>query len=959
MKLKNLLFITLFVASNIYLTAQKSYNFGESHTQTEKELPKSKAPFQKGERVPKTHVPIVIEKIGDTDYLLNTGWELAESEKVIASTKSIFDSEFNTIDWYNATVPGTVLTTLVNQGVYPDPYWGLNNLIIPESLCRTDWWYRLAFDIPKEEVGKRTFLRLNGINYKAEIWINHQLIGKMAGAFSRGEFDITNALSKGKKNILAVRILPPNNPGIPQEQNSESHGGNGGVLCLDGSTFISSEGWDWVPGIRDRNIGLWQDVQLSFRNDISIIDPQVVTDLPLPDTSSAKVSIKLQLKNNSDKAQQANIRIKLENIDITKQVDLAGSETKHVVISPSEFPALNIRNPRLWWPNGYGKPELYLTDISVMQKGSLSDKQTIRFGVREFDYELSVNDNKDIRRVSFNPIEAYDDGKVVIDNLNKVEVEQNIWIPSLVANAPSKGITPSDNNATAPYIVVKVNGVPIFCKGGNWGMDDAMKRVSRERIEPYVRLHKEQGFTMIRNWTAESTEKVFYDLCDEYGILVFNDFGLSTENINLLPADSDLFLSNVKEIVHRFRNHASIVLWCPQNEGFPPKYIENGISEIIVKEDGTRHYIGNSRTLNSIKSGPWQYTQPINYYKMAKGFASEVGSPSVPTAESVRKMMAEEDLWPIGDVWFYHDWLKGKWGKESLIQSYEDGINNQFGVSNNVDEFCKKAQLINYESYRAIFEGWNSNLFDSSTGILLWMSHPAWPSMVWQTYSWDYETPGAYFGAKKACEPIHIQYNMLKEEVEVINTSLVSGTNFVAEAYIFDLNGKKLFEEKKKTNTTSNTRNAVMPLQSKVNLPECYFIRLNLKDNKGKIVSQNFYWMSSKTPRDFTPLNNLPVTVLNGSSKAKLENGAIKGSVRVQNKSDKTALGIKLNLRNADTGKAILPTYFDEGYFTLFSGESRVVEFECPVKEFNSNLKITAEGHNVNTQDLTNISWQK
>ena len=727
----------------------------------------------------------------------------------------------------------------------------------------------------------------------------------------------------------------------------------GGVLCLDGPTFISSEGWDWVPGIRDRNIGIWQDVLLSFRNDISIKDPQIITDLPLPDTLSAKVSMKLDLINNSNKPQLANLQLQLENINISKQVQLKANERKQVIISSDEFPQLDIKNPRLWWPNGYGNPELYSMDISVLQDNQLSDKKTIRFGVREFDYELSINDSdKHIRRVNFNPIDAYGDGEIVIDNLNKVEAEPNIWVPSFAKGTISKGFTEINDKSCAPYIVMKVNGQRIFCKGGNWGMDDAMKRVSRERIEPYIRLHKEQGFTMIRNWTAESTEKVFYDLCDEYGILVFNDFGLSTENINLLPADSDLFLDNVKEIVTRFRNHPSIALWCPQNEGFPPKYLEDGISNIIAKEDGTRHYIGNSRTLNSIKSGPWQYTQPVNYYKMAKGFASEVGSPSVPTAESVRKMMAEEDLWPIGDVWYYHDWLKGKWGKESLIQSYEDGINDQFGQSDNADEFCWKAQLINYESYRAIFEGWNSNLFNSSTGILLWMSHPAWPSMVWQTYSWDYETPGAYFGAKKACEPIHIQYNMEKGQVEIVNTSLTSDTKLVAEAYIFDLNGKKLFEQKEKVASTSNSVNVVMALKPKSNLPDCYFIRLKLKNQKGKAISENFYWMSSKSPRDFTSLNNLPETTVSGTVKTERINDTLKGAVTVVNKSNKTALALKLNLRDANTEKAILPTYFDEGYFTLLPGESKVVYFESSHLNTGKQTKVTIEGYNVKRQNI-------
>lgn len=955
MKKRNILGLCILLLSMGTMYGQKSYFFGERYPQPENELPKSKAPFQEAVRVPKKNEPAVLDKVNENAYLLHTGWELAESKQVMSAQGSLYEPGYNTSEWYNATVPGTVLTTLVNQGVYPDPYWGLNNLTIPETLCRRDWWYRIAFEIPKGKTGKKIFLRLNGINYRAEIWLNYKLVGEMKGAFTAGEFEVTPYIHQNNKNVLAVRIFPPNNPGIPQEQNSISHGGNGGLLCLDGPTFISSEGWDWMPGIRDRNIGIWQDVQLLFREDISIKDMQVLTDLPLPDTKSAEISINVDVVNHSAEAKAADIQIRIENINISKRVALQPHETKTVSIHPAEYPQLKIKNPRLWWPNGYGTPELYTMTASLMQGTTLSDVETVRFGIREFEYELSVDKEGQTKRILFNPLKSYAGKEVVIDNLNKKEVESGIWVPSIKSNAINvPGIEELPDDASNPYLILRVNGQRIFCKGGNWGMDDAMKRVSRERLEPYVRFHKEQGFTMIRNWTAESTEKVFYDLCDEYGILVFNDFGLSTENHNLLPADYNLFLNNVNEIVTRFRNHPSIAIWCPQNEGFPPAYIENGISKIISGVDGTRHYLGNSRTLNSVKSGPWQYRQPTHYYEMAKGFASEVGSPSLPTAESLRKMMAEEDLWPIGDVWYYHDWLMGKWGEESLIQSYEDGINHQFGKSSNVDEFARKAQLINYESYRAIFEGWNSKLFDSASGILLWMSHPAWPSMVWQTYTWDYETPGAYYGAKKGCEPVHVQYNLLTKEVEVINTSLQSLSGLRVIAQHVSLDGKIIRKANSRVNVEPNQRVAAMPFGNETEKEDCYFIRLQLK-NINKVISHNFYWMSDAAPRNFTPLNNIPEVSLTGDVVSRKENSMLKGTVKLKNNTDKVALALKLNVRNAETGEAVLPAYFDDGYFSLLPGEERTVGFECSLSERQPKLKLTVEGYNVQQQDISLI----
>ena len=236
-------------------------------------IPHSKYSFQTAKLKKKVIEPGELSPLSDWEYQLSKGWEMIEGYKVRAAEKSVVAQDLDTSEWYSATVPGTVLTTLVDQGVYPDPYWGLNNLLIPDTLCRMDWWYRNSFNIPRNKKGEKVKLILNGINYKAEIWFNRQLLGTMTGAFERGIFDITPWVDYDKKNLLAIRILPPNNPGIPHEANrKEGIGPNGGALCLDGPTFISSEGWDWIPGIRDRNMGIWQDVRVKFGNELEIVD---------------------------------------------------------------------------------------------------------------------------------------------------------------------------------------------------------------------------------------------------------------------------------------------------------------------------------------------------------------------------------------------------------------------------------------------------------------------------------------------------------------------------------------------------------------------------------------------------------------------------------------------------------------------------------------------------------------
>ena len=732
---KSFVSLALVLLFSSALNAQKphkqmlSTNFGLRSPQPEETLPASTVPVQFPQRVEKTPVQTVLLPVSDNVWEITSGWELCEGDKVMSD------------DWYNATVPGTVLRTLVDQGVYPDPYYGLNNLAIPEDLCRKDWWYRCSFELSEDMLSKETLeLLFNGINYKADIWLNGKKLGSIAGAFIRGRFDITDVASA--ENTLAVHIYPPANPGIPHEQSPRSGGGkNGGALCLDGPTFFCSEGWDWIPGVRDRNIGIWQDVQLVATGGISLGDTQVITDLPLPDTSYADLTVLTTLKNNTSSEQSVVLEGEIAGVTFTKEITLPADSETAVELASKDISQLRMSNPKLWMPNGYGEPNLYELVLKCYSDSQVSDVQKTRFGVRELSYELTVDaPSAKGLRIEQNPIADNHLG-VLLDHRMLRDTLGGLHIPSLAKGIDVKELNVIANDGMSPYLVIKVNGVRIFCRGGNWGMDDMMKNVSREHLEPYLVLHKEAGFNMIRNWTGASTSETLYELCDEYGMLVWNDFWLSTEGFNLDPLDEDLFMRNATDVVRRFRNHPSIAVWCPRNEGYATESLERRLSAMIQKEDPTRRYHPNSRQCNMRHSGPWHYYKDAGaYYRNdAHGFNSELGSPSVPTAASMRKMMPEADQWPISDTWHYHDLLNG-------LDEYVSAVDRLYGKAESLDDFCKKVQLINYDSYRAMFESWNSRLWGDASGVLLWMSHPAWPSVEWQTYSWDYETFGSFFG---------------------------------------------------------------------------------------------------------------------------------------------------------------------------------------------------------------------
>ncbi|GHV22902.1 glycosyl hydrolase [Bacteroidia bacterium] len=900
-------------------------------------LPKGNAPFQQAQRVPKVEVSSQLISVEGGEYILNDGWELIDGTSVIESGKSVFDQQLNTNNWYNATVPGTILTTLVNQGVYPDPYYGLNNLVIPDTLSRMDWWYRKSFGLTGLKDGEQMYLVFEGINYFAEIFLNGRKLGNMKGAFIRGEFDITGFVHRdGKENVLAVHIYPPSNPGIPHEQSIiAGQGLNGGMLSLDGPTFISSIGWDWIPGIRDRNTGIWQDVKLKIGGGVFIGDAMVITDLDLPDTTVARIKISVPVRNNTDKLVRGLLTAKVEKHVVRQSYSLLPNEEKTVVYDPKQFAELNIRNPRLWWPNGYGNQELYHLVLEVTSSNVISDTKEVRFGIREMSYELMVQtpEKKNIR-YEYSPVNTVNPGIPVFNYEKRAFFTKDNQLPTLNENADLSGLKEiAQDDPVGPFLVIKVNGVRIFCRGGNWGMDDGMKRVSRERLEPYFKLHKNANFNIIRNWTGESTEEVFYALCDEYGLLVWNDFWITTDD-TVEPNDFRLFIKNVKDVVRRFRNHPSIAVWCPRNEGFAPEGLSLMLSEMMAKEDPSRHYHGQSRFLNMGTSGPWGYFKdPSLYYtRNAKGFNTELGTFAIPTANTIRKFIAPEDQWPINDVWAYHD-------LHHTSQNFKDFMDavDRYGKPENMEDFSRKAQLVTYDAWRNILEAWNSRMWNNTSGLILWMSHPAWPSMIWQTYTYDYETPGSYFGAKKACEPLHVQKNLPDNDVVIINSTLNEYKSLAVTVKYVDVHGKILYRKEGKFNAGANTLTSCFDKLNPGNLPVLYLVRLELKDNKGHVLSINDYWEtngSDKSYEEFNKLSKVGVQVKAKELKDKIQ-------VELSNPSQTIVAGIKLNVVDKATGEIILPAYFSDGYINLLGREKRVLELAPAGKAF-SNYEVVA-----------------
>ncbi len=911
---------------------------GYSAPQDPASLPRSSVPPQQPHAKPVREGP-VLQQLSPQEWTLANGWQLIESPKLSATGADLSHAGYKTDGWYAATVPGTVLTTLIDRGVYPDPDYGLNNLAIPESLSRQNYWYRVEFDTP-QAANKRWNLTFEGINYAAEVWLNGKRVGNIVGAFVRGDFDVTPLLSPSGRNALAVLILPPPHPGIGHEQSIKAGAGeNGGAMCLDGPTFVCTEGWDWIPAIRDRNTGIWQDVKLTATGAVRIGDPRVVTKLPLPATDSADVTITVPLHNNSAAPVSGTVRAAFEGVELTKPVTAPPGDSDITFTS-------HVNQPRLWWPNGYGKPELYHLQLSFATNGAESDQKALRFGIREITYELSLLDPAGAaQRVQFAPEIAAAQHEHVIDTRHEgiLQAAQG-WMYSIVPGAEhSPSLSPLEDRRAAPYLVLRVNGVRIACKGGSWGIDDSRKRSSREHLEPFFRLHRDAHLTMIRNWVGQSTEQVFFDLADEYGLLVWSDFWESTQNYNVEPSDSALFLANARETLLRYRNHPSIVVWCGRNEGVPPPAINVGLDQLIRDLDGTRMYMPDSNQIELQNSGPYLHHEPEDYFtKLSVGFAVEVGIPSFPTLEAFQAAIPAADQWPPSDTWAYHDW---HFGGNGNTHPFMNAIEQQFGAPTSLADFERKAQMINYANHRAIFEGMNARLFRPNSGRMLWMTQPAWPSTNWQILSSDYDTQASFYGVKKACEPVHVQMNLPGLEAAVVNNTPAAINGLTLRARSFGLDGKVIFTKEQTIDAAPMSVMTAFPIgmaNDGVSL-----VKLELLDAQHQLISENFYWHAPDAAA-YLKLNDLPETELKAAAH-RTQTGV---TLHLENTSTTPVLMAKATLIDAATGQRVLPAYFSDNYVSLLPGESKTVEIDVPASAAKGEIALNVRGWNVKPRSV-------
>ncbi len=849
---------------------------------------------------------------------LTSNWLLQDAAKLHASPEQLSSPAFSPTDWHHAVVPGTVLTSLVADATFPEPLFGENNRPdkIPDSLARTSWWYRTEFTPPPLAPDRHLWLNLHGINYIADLWINGKQIATMRGAFTRGNFDITPFITPQKPATLAIHILPPPHPGTPIEQTlAAGTGPNGGILALDGPTFLCTIGWDWIPGIRDRDIGLWQKIDLSQTGPVRIENPLITSDLPLPRTDFADLSVSTTVRNLTDSDQVTTLTAAFATTSLHTTLQLHPHESRLLTFTPKNFPQLHLHNPQLWWPNGYGPQNLYTLHLTCTTNNTLSDSLDTHFGIRKISYHVPASDN----------------------------------------------------------LTLSVNGVPIIAKGGDWGIDEAMKRSPHDRLEAQIRMHALANYTILRNWVGQSTSDDFYDLCDQYGLLIWDEMFQPNPSDGPNPDNPERYLANVREKVLRFRNHPSIAVWCARNEGNPPPDIDFGIQQIMHELEPTRLYQKNSADGRGVRSGgPYCWREPREFYQFpeSEAFKTEIGSISIPTLEAIHHMMPEKDWWPINDDWAEHDFCKGAQQGDRFVTRLAD----RYGPSDSLEDFTKKGQLATYEAYRAMYEGRFAKLFHPVTGVITWMSNPAQPSFVWQLYTHDLEPNAALFATRLACEPLHIQFNQATDHLQIINATPTARESLHARLRLFDINSTQLLDQTLPADAPALAATDLGTIHWPQDLPDVHFLKLELFDAENHLLSENFYWRTLKTvplppsatqpttqrlirqrpplpQEDFQQLQSLPPTTLTLTAQ---KQSPTQITATLTNPSDHLALLTHLQLRNAETGNRILPVYYSNNYLTLLPHETKSIQIEAPTLPPNTPLAISVDAFNT-TPTLTPV----
>ena len=784
---------------------------------------------------------------------------------------------------YDVKVPSTVAGVLCDEGVLgEDLLEGLNYFEVDKSIFDDVWTYKTDFKLDVIE-GQRYDLIFNGLNYYADIFVNGTCIAcsdTTYGVFIRREYDVTDILEG--KNTLEVKI-----------RRAQSGDLNIGFV-------------DWNPRPLDESMGITQTVKLKASGPVAIQDVFVIPDLDTEKFAEADLQVRVTLRNNTSEAFAGDIVLGIQDGQTCRvPVELAANEERIVALTPEQAANLHIDNPRVWWSYELGTPELYSINVQVEADGKVADDKEVTFGIRE-----------------------------ITSRLNEFGYRQ-----------------------------FYLNGKEILLKGAGW-TDDIFLRDTPESLERQVRYVMDMNMNTIRFENIWGKDDTVYDLCDRLGVLALvgwscqweweNYCGLpEVEHVGCIiqPKEINLAARYFEDQVIRLHNHPAVIAWMTGSDCVPVKELEQRYLDTYAKYD-YRPYISSAKSLKSEltgwsgskMAGPYEYIGPDYWYfdtecGGAFGFNTETGiGANLPQAESLKKMIPEDMLWPASVAWDKHCTTSGS--AMNTVKVLTKTINGQYGEAAGFNDYVRKAHAVDYDATRAMFEAFRVNT-PLTTGIIQWMLNSAWPSLYWQLYDYYGVPVASYYGTKKACEPVQLIYNYKDSQVYLVNEGQMTG-EVVVSVKVYD-DASNLLSEDSKTLKTSY-RNTVKAFDLKKFDGRPHFIALTIADKEGKEITDNFYciaaqrnvydWKNSTwydTP--ITSYSDLRFAFTQPKADVSMETSYADGVYTVVLKNNSPVISYMNILKAKDAeGNLVVPAYWSDNFFALLPGQTKTITCKAGVE---------------------------
>jgi exo-1,4-beta-D-glucosaminidase len=819
---------------------------------------------------------------------LHGAWQMQSSCEDKASGGAISIAGYAAKGWHPAEVPGTVVGALVADKTLPDPDYGTNL----KSFAGFSWSLEGPFsnrDMPADSPYRCSYW------FRTEFAKPPALAGKSAWLHFLGINYSANVWLNGKKIADRAEVAGAYRS---YEFRINDLLNESGKNALAVEVFAPEKNdlgltWvDWNPTPPDKDMGIWREVFLTGSGEVGLRRPFVRSKLGA-DYKSAELTLSAELRNTTNHPVNAVLHADLDNAHLSQPVELAADETRIIRFSPDEFAQLKLLHPHLWWPYQMGEPYLYTARFRVETGRDISDGASVNFGIREVISELT-----------------------------------------------EKG-----------YRLFKINGKNVLIRGAAW-TPNMLLRWSSKRLDADLEYTKHMGLNAVR-LEGKTDRDEFFDKTDRLGLLVMPGWiccDAWEQWENWTPKTKKIAAASLTDQISRLRNHPSVFVWFYGSDGPPPPEIETMYLDILKKLDWPNPSVSSaSETPTSVTgksgvkmTGPYEYVPPM-YWLADKeaggafGYNTETSpGPAIPPKESLAKFIPKDHLWPIDDYWNFH--AGGE--RFTTVNIFTEALTKRYGAASSLDDYERKAQAMAYDNQRSMFEAYGRNKY-TSTGVIQWMLNNAWPSLIWHLYDYYLVPAGGYFGTKKAMEIVHVQFSHDDNSVAVVNGLYEPLKAMKVTAKLYNIDGKQTASQNATIDVPADGVAKALDLPKPAQLSTTYFLKLELHDSSGKLVSDNFYWLSTKpdtmnwagrsdtvyTPQmdfaDLTGLNSLPQVKL--EAKAELHHEAKQETIRlhVKNPSASVAFMVRARLTRDQEGDDVVPIFWEDNYFSLLPGEEK------------------------------------